>query len=59
MTVEQLTEVLKTLPPKRQVRLARYEDGHTNLYHVNHCCNTEHQDEVCQLWLSQGFLDIE
>ena len=57
MNVEELTAILKTLPLTRQIRLAKYEDGRTNLYHVNHACNTAHQDKVCQLWFTQGILD--
>ena len=45
MTAKQLIDILLTCKPDAKVIFAEYQGGRTLRWHMNRCCNTEHQDE--------------
>ncbi|MCK5601908.1 hypothetical protein KAR91_08570 [Candidatus Pacearchaeota archaeon] len=56
ITVGHLRRALSDIADDAPLRLAEYneETGHTERRFLNVACNTEHQREIGQLWLTRG-----
>ena len=58
MTVKQLIKQLEQLDRNAECVFAEYDkqDGQTQLWYLNICCNWEHQAEQKQVWFSRDLL---
>lgn len=54
MTTKGLIKALEDYPPETKVRFVEYQDGKTVRRHLTIGCNTEHQAEIGELWLTRS-----
>lgn len=60
MTVKDLKEIIEKLPDNAELRLVGYDrkTGKSTMQHIHICCNTEHQQEINQVWFSNEGLRV-
>jgi len=56
MKVKQLKSLLANLDDNADIVFAEYQDGHTVLWWLSQCCNTERQAEFGQVWFSRNLV---